>query len=244
MANPQAENGHTDINHETMEALYSANLSGGEFKIILFVLRKTWGWHKKSEIIKTGTLVTETKLSKKVVCESVNKLVTKKLLLLDKKKRKNTYTFNKDHEEWLVTERLLGSYENVTSKLRKRNPHKVAKRNSLKETTKRKTIGQTSCLEANEILSFYKQTYGFKKNVPKQLENWRAAKWLFEQYGVEKTCQAILAGKSALEDSVAGADKVPLIKNLMDLKEKYDQLRAYYGRKKSRQGRTLDLREI
>lgn len=101
-----------------------------------------------------------------------------------------------------------------------------------------------ACPEANEIVEFYKNTYGFKKTIPKQLENWRAAKWLFEQYGVEKSCQAILAAKSAFEDSVSGAEKVPLVKNLMDLKEKYDQLRAYYGRKVARQGRVADLSEV
>lgn len=108
------------------------------------------------------------------------------------------------------------------------------------EKKEKKELGAKSA-EANEILNFYKETFGFKKTVPKQLENWRAAKWLFDQYGVERTCQAILAAKSALEDSVSGTDKVPLIKNLMDLKEKYDQLRAYYGRKKSRQSAIVEI---
>lgn len=102
------------------------------------------------------------------------------------------------------------------------------------------TLG-AKCAEANEILSFYKVTFGFKKSIPKQIENWRAAKWLYEQYGVERTCQAVLAAKSALEDSVSGADKVPIIRNLMDLKEKYDQLRAYYGRKRSRENTKIEL---
>lgn len=110
----------------------------------------------------------------------------------------------------------------------------------LSKEKKENTLG-AKCAEANEILNFYKETFGFKKTVPKQLENWRAAKWLFDQYGVERTCQAILAAKSALEDSVAGGEKVPIIKNLMDLKEKYDQLRAYYGRKRSRENTKIEL---
>ena len=78
-------------------------------------MRKTYGWRKLSDNISLSQLVTETKLSRKQVCESINKLVTKRLLFKLKKSQINEYYFNKDYEMWLVTERLMGSYRNVTS---------------------------------------------------------------------------------------------------------------------------------
>ena len=115
MANPQKENGYTAIANEILERLYAIPLSGSEYKIILCILRKTYGWRKKSDRISLSQLVTETKLSRKQVCESINKLVTKRLLFKLKTSQINEYYFNKDYEMWLVTERLMGSYRNVTS---------------------------------------------------------------------------------------------------------------------------------
>jgi phage replication O-like protein O len=113
MANPQKENGFTAIANEIMEKLYSIPLSGSEYRILFCIIRKTYGWNKKADKISLSQLVTETKLSRKQVCESINKLVTKRLLFRDRKFI-NEYSFNKNYEQWLVTERLIGSYGTVT----------------------------------------------------------------------------------------------------------------------------------
>ncbi len=109
MANPQKEKGHTGIANEILENLYNQPLSGSEFRIILLVLRKTWGWQKKEDKISLSQIVTDTKLSRKQVCEVINKLVTKRLLFKNKK-HINSYVFNKKYNEWLVTEKKLGGY--------------------------------------------------------------------------------------------------------------------------------------
>jgi len=51
MANPQPENGHTDIANEIIEALWKINLSSYEWRVLLYLLRKTYGWHKKTDQI-------------------------------------------------------------------------------------------------------------------------------------------------------------------------------------------------
>ena len=114
MANPQKENGYTAIANEILERLYAIPLSGSEYKIILCVLRKTYGWRKLSDNISLSQLVTETKLSRKQVCDVINKLTAKKIIFRIKKTNINEYFFNKDYEMWLVTERLMGSYDSVT----------------------------------------------------------------------------------------------------------------------------------
>lgn|GEM_PF-1959927 len=44
MASPQLENGFTRIANELLEALYHAKLTGGELRVILCVIRASYGW--------------------------------------------------------------------------------------------------------------------------------------------------------------------------------------------------------
>ena len=137
MANPQKELGHTQIANDVMEALISSSLSGTEFRILLFIIRKTWGWHKKEDKISISQVVTETTLSRKTVCECLNRLVTKRLLVKEKG-RINKLKFNKDYEIWLVTERLQGSYRNNTRLVTETTPKLVTEMTPTKE--KKETI--------------------------------------------------------------------------------------------------------
>lgn len=133
MASPQKENGHTDIANEIMEKLSLTELSGSEFRVCLFILRKTWGWHKKEDAISISQIEEGTGLSRKACVESTNKLVTKRLLV----KTKNyisTLQFNKNYEEWVVTKRTLGSYHSVTRVVTKRLPKLVTEKQPTKET--------------------------------------------------------------------------------------------------------------
>jgi len=132
VANPQKENGYTAIANEIIERLYSVTLSGSEYRILLCILRKTYGWHKKIDEIYLSQLVTETKLSRKQVCEVINKLVTKRLLVKHKKST-NEYGLNKNYDDWLVTERLLGSYRKVNQVVTKRLPKLVTEMEHTKE---------------------------------------------------------------------------------------------------------------
>ncbi len=127
MANPQKELGQIEIANDIVERLYSIPLSGAEYRVLFFILRKTWGWNKKKDRISITQLVTKTTLSRKAVCESLNKLVTKRLLVKEKG-FVNTLQFNKDYDQWLVTERKLGSYQTVTTLVTKRLPKLVTER--------------------------------------------------------------------------------------------------------------------
>ena len=46
---PQAENGHLRIASEVVEAMYQLQLSGSQWRLLLVILRQTWGWKKKTE---------------------------------------------------------------------------------------------------------------------------------------------------------------------------------------------------
>ena len=49
MASPQKENGYTPIAHEILEALAKQLLSPDEWRILMIIFRKTYGWDKKED---------------------------------------------------------------------------------------------------------------------------------------------------------------------------------------------------
>jgi len=51
-ASPQIENGYTRIANELLEAMARINLTPTEWKILMVIIRNTYGYHKKEERIK------------------------------------------------------------------------------------------------------------------------------------------------------------------------------------------------
>lgn len=102
MANPQIENGFTPIANEIMEALTKISLSGQEFRLILHLLRNTYGFHKKEYYLPL------TKISKLMGCNKnnasrlINKLVLSKMITVIKNDngKPRSYCFNKDYDLW------------------------------------------------------------------------------------------------------------------------------------------------
>ena len=113
MANPQKENGHLDIANELVEVMARTELSGGEFRFILAVLRKTWAWHKKSDWISLSQLEKITGLSRQMICKTKKKLVNCGLLSIVGKK----LMFNKNYEHWLVNGKTLVNKKTLGSQL-------------------------------------------------------------------------------------------------------------------------------
>lgn len=114
MANPQKEDGYTAIANEIMERLYAITLSGSEYRVILCVLRKTYGWHKKVDKISLSQFEEETNLSRRQVCTILDRLVNNRLLFKEKNKNCNLYQFNKDYEMWVVNKQVTSSEQSYT----------------------------------------------------------------------------------------------------------------------------------
>ena len=105
MANPQAENGHTDISNEIMEALARYRIPGAEWQVLLVVLRKTYGWHKLEDAISLSQFAELTGLDRSNVVRALKGLVSKEILRGVKSdttgKVTNKYRFNKDYHKWV-----------------------------------------------------------------------------------------------------------------------------------------------
>ncbi len=143
---PQAENGHTDIANELMDALARTRISGEARQVLDFILRKTYGWHKKEDRISLSQFVDGTTLKKPTICKAINKLKRMKLIITQKDNAGNVYyCFNKHYNKWSPLPKkvtLPKKVKGVTQKGNKSLPKKVhTKETYTKETyTKEKKI--------------------------------------------------------------------------------------------------------
>lgn len=103
MANPQTENGYTKIANELLEKIYALSISGGEFRLLLMVIRKTYGYGKKVDTISLSQFTKETGIDRSNVCKIIKSVVAKKLL----HKAKSAYSINKNYEGWVVAKTPL-----------------------------------------------------------------------------------------------------------------------------------------
>ena len=102
MASPQRENGFTAIANEILEALIQTSLTGGEYKVAFFVLRKTYGFQKKEDRISLTQFEKGCNLSRRTVVNCLNRLVKAKILVKLSTLPIAKYKFQKNYEEWLV----------------------------------------------------------------------------------------------------------------------------------------------
>ena len=98
MANPQLENGFTSISNELLEQLALHHLSPNQWQVLLFIIRKTYGYHKKVDYIANKQICDGTGLCKAVVSRCCAKLWDMNMIQRNGK----TIGLQKDWEQWKV----------------------------------------------------------------------------------------------------------------------------------------------
>lgn len=143
MANPQKENGHLDIANEIVDFLAKYRIPGEEMQIIWVVLRKTWGWHKKKDMISLSQFQKLTNLKRSTVCRAINNLVSKKILYSLKSETggSTNYIFNKNYSKWKPSlKKETSSLKSETGGSLKNDNKVVSKKRHTKETITKETI--------------------------------------------------------------------------------------------------------
>lgn len=100
--------GYTKIPNNFFKWLYSLNLTGLEFKAILFVFQKTIGWNKESDKISLSQFEVELKATRQGVIKVIKSLVNGGLLIKTKGKI-NTYRLVNASSLALVNQTTLAS---------------------------------------------------------------------------------------------------------------------------------------
>jgi len=85
------------------------NVSGGELRILLYVWRQTYGYHKKKDSISISQFQQKTGLSRQGVINALQGLRTRNVLqVVGKKQGVNEWQFNKYSRTWVHQEKQAG----------------------------------------------------------------------------------------------------------------------------------------
>jgi len=240
MASPQKENGYIPIANEIVDKLSRYRISGQEYQVLWVVLRKTWGWNKKTDNISLSQLSKFTEMKRSQVCRAINKLVSKKVLTSIKKGTTDitNYSFNKDYESWIASPKKdTTSPQKDTRLVPKKGTILVPKKIHTKDNKDiiTKDILSASADEINQILDiFYKINpninYGNKTSR-------KAIDWMINKYGID---DLIVITKYAC--SVQSEQYAPTITTPYQLKEKMAQLKIYHEKQKGQSFNSSSLK--
>jgi len=99
MASPQLENGFTRIANELLEAITLAPLTKHEVKVVLAVMRETYGWSRPTAISLTAYRLARITGLQRTEASRVKKDLIARNILID---GPNGIGIQKDYERWLT----------------------------------------------------------------------------------------------------------------------------------------------
>ena len=212
MESPQAENGHTDIANEIIEALAGIRISGEEWQILCVVFRKTYGWHKKEDWISLFQFQEMTGLKKPNIIRAIKKLLSKGIIIKKDNakpsiiKKDNaygaSYGFQKDYSKW----RALSKKITQPSSVIKNDNRALSKMIPTKESSiTKENKKEKSTLE--ESFKIFYQAYPRKDAKKKALDIWFAIKPSPET--LEKMLSKIEYQKTTPQWTKDGGDFIP-----------------------------------
>ncbi|QCS64406.1 hypothetical protein EC609_19105 [Achromobacter denitrificans] len=118
-ASPQVEEGHTRLANELLEAMCCAGFSARQWAIVMAVVRKTYGYGKKSDDISLGQLSSMTGIAKPHASRAVNSLVAAGVLRRSAGTFGNSLSLNKRYKQWSLVDPAAGVTDSVTQGLPK-----------------------------------------------------------------------------------------------------------------------------
>lgn len=122
MANPQLEDGRTDIANELTEALALTCFNATESRLLWAILRQTYGWHKKTDRISYTQFERLTGLSRRHIAPGLEKLLSRNIVIQEGTGHRLFYGIQKNYELW----RNVTHLSNVSLKSL---PNKVTNKN-------------------------------------------------------------------------------------------------------------------
>ena len=154
MANPQVENGYTRIANELLDAICRLKISGNEFRILLFIIRKTYGYNRRSAEISLSEIAEAVGLKACHVSTSIKNLSKNHVIVVSERNgnKPRTLQLQKDYSLWCMC------YENRNSK-----NGNTENRNSKNGNTCVTENGNTSITE--------NRTHTFKDNIKNNVKD-------------------------------------------------------------------------
>jgi phage replication O-like protein O len=115
MGNPQCEDGYTKIANELQDALVKTRIPGEARQLFDLILRKTYGFNKKSDGISTTQIMVATGMPRRSVERSRACLIAMNLIstVINVGTNWLTYSINKSYNTWVRTVKSDGTVRSV-----------------------------------------------------------------------------------------------------------------------------------
>ena len=126
MASPQLKNGFTKLANELLEAIARTPLTGTQFAMVFCIIRKTYGFNKKTDKISISQFMDMLTISRRTVIYNLQDLESKNIITIvrrqfSEKSEVNEISLNKNYSMWVVQNSAPQVLHNRGSaKLRKR----------------------------------------------------------------------------------------------------------------------------
>jgi phage replication O-like protein O len=108
MASPQLEDGYTAVANEILDAFCLSFPGGSNAQVLLAIIRRTYGWHKKDDKISISQLCEMTGRCRRTVIYALQNLEAQGFITVQRQRGRgivnqiNTVAFQKNHELWVV----------------------------------------------------------------------------------------------------------------------------------------------
>lgn len=154
MANPQIENGYTAVANEILDHLYKQPLNGTELKVIMCILRYTFGFQRKSHKLSATFIAKWGNCDLRTVKRALKKLQQDRVIIYINSEQRGVTAelmFNKDYEQWCTGGQNVTSGENdtggqsVTGVVGKMTPELVGKMTPKKIKKENKNLKTKYC---------------------------------------------------------------------------------------------------
>ncbi len=209
MANPQWENGYTKIANDILEALAGIRINGEARQCLDVVLRKTYGFNKKEDIISLSQFTLITHLGKEHLCRNLNKLAKMNLIITQKGNGKgNIYRFNKDYSTW----KPLPKKVTITQKGNKPLPKKVNTKETLTKERKEKEYKEKEKEMTDYEKTIFEQILEFMGKADDKL-------WIWDNYDVGDIDEAMDKASKQTKKAYSGIG-VNYVKKILESYEK------------------------
>lgn len=148
MADVQKENGYTTVANELLEAITGSNLTLRETKIILCVIRYTYGFQRKEAELSLRFISVATNIKYRHTQTVLSNLLSKNILMIKRENQGITgriISLNKNYDSWntldqkSITNKPLALTKKVSLALTKRG-NTTLDQKSIKENKEKKTI--------------------------------------------------------------------------------------------------------
>lgn len=143
---PQLKNGYTRIANELLDALISRNFGLQEYKILLCIIRKTYGFNKKTDDMTLTQIANTTGLDLGNVSKKIKSLSARNILLKQQGKYGYILGLNKHYGTWKVLS-IQQSVVKTTSEACQNNKISLLNEQSQKKLSKDKTKTDSKFLE-------------------------------------------------------------------------------------------------